>query len=89
MSDPIPIVGRRRSGTPLPRAGDPLLGRQDPALRPAPRSLTFSSRRRAAAKERGPIYRTRIGAHRRELNALLRLLTRLVAGRTLRELGYR
>jgi hypothetical protein len=36
-----------------------------------------------------PIYRTRIGAHRRELNALLRLPTRLVAGRTLRELGYR
>jgi hypothetical protein len=30
-----------------------------------------------------------IGAHRPELNALLRLLTRLVAGRTLRELGYR
>ena len=54
-----------------------------------PRYLSFSSHRRAAAKEQGPIYRSRIGAYRRELNPLLRLLTRLVAGRTLRELGYR
>lgn len=46
-------------------------------------------RRRAAAREQRPVYRSWIGVYRWELNSFLRLLTRLVAGRRLRELGYR
>lgn len=48
----------------------------------------LASHRRSAAGEPGPIYRSRVGAHRRELDPLLRLLCRVVAGSTLRELGY-
>jgi Sulfotransferase family len=54
-----------------------------------PRYLAFSSSRRAAANDPAAVYRSRVGAYQRELNPLLRLLFRLVAGRTLRELGYR
>lgn len=46
-----------------------------------------SSRRRTAGEARA-IYRSRVGAHRRELDPLLRLLLRVVSGPTLRELGY-
>jgi hypothetical protein len=45
--------------------------------------------RRAAVWEQGPVYRAWIGVCRRELHSLLRLLTGLVAGRRLREFGYR
>jgi hypothetical protein len=48
----------------------------------------FASDRRRSAGEPGAIYRSRVGAHRRELDPLLRLLCRLVGGGTLRELGY-
>jgi hypothetical protein len=55
-----------------------------------PRYLAFSSSRRAAAGDpAAAVYRSRVGAYRRELNPILRLLFRLVGGRTLRELGYR
>jgi sulfotransferase family protein len=53
-----------------------------------PRYAAFSSSRRTAAGERSAIYRSRVGAGRRELDPLLRLLVRLVDGATLRELGY-
>jgi len=49
----------------------------------------LASTRRRAAGEPGAIYRSRVGAHRRELDPLLRLLCRLVHAGTLRELGYR
>lgn len=48
----------------------------------------LASSRRRTAGEQGPIYRSRVGAHRRELDPLLRLLLRVVSGPTLRELGY-
>lgn len=54
---------------------------------PAP-YLAFSSNRRSMATERGPVYRSRIGAYRRELGPELRLLSRLLGGRELRALGY-
>jgi len=52
-------------------------------------STPSSRARRRAAGEPGAIYRSRVGAHRRELDPLLRLLCRLVHAGTLRELGYR
>ena len=54
-----------------------------------PRYVAFSSGRRSAAKEERAVYRSRVGAHRQELNLPLRLLTQLSAGRTLRALDYR
>ena len=48
----------------------------------------FSSERRREAGEQGPVYRSRVGAHRSELDALLRLLFRVRSGSTLRSLGY-
>lgn len=54
-----------------------------------PRYLAFSSRRRETAREAGPVYRSRIGAYRRELGPELRLLIRTLGGRELRALGYR
>ncbi len=48
----------------------------------------LASARRRSAGEPGAIYRSRVGAHRRELDPLLRLLCRAVHARTLRELGY-
>jgi hypothetical protein len=54
-----------------------------------PRYVAFSSGRRSAAKEQHAVYRSRVGVHRQELNPPLRLLTQLVAGRTLRALDYR
>jgi hypothetical protein len=54
-----------------------------------PRYLSFSSSRRAMAGEAGPVYRSRIGAYRRELGPELRLLIRMLGGRELRALGYR
>ena len=53
-----------------------------------PRYLAFSSRRRKMAREAGPVYRSRIGAYRRELGPELRLLIRTLGGRELRALGY-
>jgi hypothetical protein len=53
------------------------------------RYAAFSTSRRAAAGEQAAIYRSRVGAGRRELDPLLRLLVRLVDGPTLRKLGYR
>jgi Sulfotransferase family len=54
-----------------------------------PRYVAFSSGRRVATKEQQSVYRSRVGAHRQELSPPLRLLTQLVAGRTLRALDYR
>jgi hypothetical protein len=48
----------------------------------------FASSRRRDTAGTGPIYRSRVGAHRGELDPLLRLLLRVVDGSTLRELGY-
>jgi hypothetical protein len=53
-----------------------------------PRYATFASSRRAAIGDQRAIYRWRVGAHRRELDPLLRALFRLVCGRTLHKLGY-
>jgi hypothetical protein len=53
-----------------------------------PRYAAFTSSRRAAGDDQRAIYRWRVGAHRRELDPLLRGLFRLVCGRTLRRLGY-
>ena len=54
-----------------------------------PRYAAVSSSRRTAAGERSAIYRSRVGAGRRELNPPLRLLVTVLDNRTLRELGYR
>lgn len=48
-----------------------------------------AGRRRAAAGTAEPIYASRVGSHRRELDPFLRLLVRLFSGPMLRELGYR
>jgi hypothetical protein len=50
----------------------------------------FSRARRAAAGEDGRgVYQSRVGAHRREIDPVLRLLIRARSGRMLRALGYR
>jgi hypothetical protein len=48
----------------------------------------FAGSRRKQGGEKGDVYRSRVGAHRRELGPLLRLAVRWRAGSTLRELGY-
>jgi hypothetical protein len=53
------------------------------------RYLAFASSRRVASAERPPIYRSRVGSGHKELDPLLKLLVKMVAGRTLNELGYR
>ena len=49
---------------------------------------TEADRRRAAAGTDAPIYHSRVGTHRRELDPFLRLLVWIFSGRMLRELGY-
>jgi len=53
------------------------------------RYLAFASSRRVASAERPPIYRSRVGSGHKELDPLLKLLVKVVAGRTLNELDYR
>ncbi|MEV0943479.1 sulfotransferase family protein [Micromonospora wenchangensis] len=48
-----------------------------------------AERRRAAAGTDAPIYGSRVGTYRRELDPFLRVLVRVFSGATLRELGYR
>ena len=48
----------------------------------------FSGERRADASDTSAIYRTRVGAHRREIDPLLKTLVAVRAGSTLRALGY-
>jgi hypothetical protein len=48
----------------------------------------FSSDRRQDGSEDGPVYRSRVGAHRHEIDPLLRALIAIRAGSTLRALGY-
>ena len=48
----------------------------------------FSGERRANASDRSAVYRTRVGAHRREIDPLLKTLVAVRAGSTLRALGY-
>ncbi|MFI9639914.1 sulfotransferase family protein [Micromonospora sp. NPDC051925] len=48
-----------------------------------------ADRRRAAAGTDAPIYGSRVGTYRRELDPFLRVLVRVFSGATLRELGYR
>src|SRR6266508_118853 len=68
---------------------DPAVLAHDRAPHDVPeRYRDLASSRRRSAGEGGAIYRSRVGAHRRELDPLLRLLLRVVNGRTLRELGY-
>ncbi len=55
----------------------------------APRYGEFTSSRRSTTREGTAVYRSRVGAHRREVDPLLRTLVRVASGRTLRELGYR
>jgi Sulfotransferase family len=69
---------------------DPILLDHDQRPHDVPeRYLAFSSSRRTATARQPAIYRSRVGAGRRELDPLLRLLVTLHARRTLRELGYR
>jgi hypothetical protein len=49
----------------------------------------FVAGRRAAGDSPSAIYKHRVGAHKRELDPLLRFLFRLFSRRTLLELGYR
>jgi hypothetical protein len=49
----------------------------------------FVAGRRASAQEPSAIYKHRVGAHKHELDPLLRLLFRLFSNRTLSELGYK
>jgi hypothetical protein len=53
-----------------------------------PRYAAFTSSRRAAGDDQRAIYRWRVGAHRHELDPLLRAAFRVVSGRMLRKLGY-
>ncbi|QDY08364.1 sulfotransferase [Micromonospora sp. HM134] len=48
-----------------------------------------AERRRTAAGTDAPIYGSRVGTYRRELDPFLRVLVRIFSGATLRELGYR
>jgi Sulfotransferase family len=50
---------------------------------------SFNSARRRTAQERTAVYRSRVGAHRREMDPLLRVVFHLRSGGMLRELGYR
>jgi hypothetical protein len=69
---------------------DPILLEHDKRPHDVPeRYLAFSSSRRMANAQKPTIYRSRVGAGCRELDPLLRLLVTRLAGRTLRELGYR
>lgn len=54
----------------------------------APRYAEFTSSRRDTTQEQTAVYRSRVGAHRAEIDPLLRTLFGVTAGRTLRELGY-
>lgn len=49
---------------------------------------SFSSARRETAQEQTAIYRSRVGAHQREMDPVLRTLFHLRSGAMLRELGY-
>jgi len=49
----------------------------------------FSKDRRGDAGDGGAVYRSRVGAHRREIDPLLRTLFAVRAGSTLRALGYK
>lgn len=54
----------------------------------AERYERFARSRRETAREGGSVYRSRVGAYRREVDPLLRLLIRLRSGASLRETGY-
>jgi len=54
----------------------------------AGRYAAFSEGRRAAAGNGAAVYGSRVGAHAKENDVLLRVLTRLRQGPTLRSLGY-
>jgi len=54
----------------------------------AGRYQQFADGRRSASGSGGAVYRTRVGAHRREIDPLLRFLIWLRSGSTLRALGY-
>ena len=54
----------------------------------APRYATFTRTRREAANDQDSIYRSRVGAYKREADPLIQLLIRMRGGRTLRDLGY-
>lgn len=49
----------------------------------------FVASRKAGAEAGGPVYSSRVGSHRRDIDPLLGILIRLRAGRTLTDLGYR
>jgi hypothetical protein len=69
---------------------DPIVLEHDQRPHDVPeRYLSFAASRRVATTERPSIYRSRVGSGRRELDPVLRLVVRLLAGRTLQELGYR
>lgn len=55
----------------------------------ADKYAAFAGSRRREGNDAGSVYRSRVGAHRRELGVLLRLIVRVRAGARLRELGYR
>jgi len=50
---------------------------------------SFSSTRRQVSQEQAPVYRSRVGSHRREMDPLLRMLFHARSGGMLRQLGYR
>ena len=49
----------------------------------------FSGERRRGDADGAAVYRTRVGAHHREIDPLLRTVVAVRAGSTLRALGYR
>ena len=53
-----------------------------------PKKNDHRQQRKPAAKD-GAVYRSRVGAHRREVDPLLGALITLRAGATLRALGYK
>jgi hypothetical protein len=51
-------------------------------------NVSFSSERRGAGRDQAAIYRSRVGAHRSEMDPALRALLYVRSGGTLKELGY-
>jgi Sulfotransferase family len=68
---------------------DAVLHHEDHPHDVADKYAGFAGSRRQQGKDGGAVYRSRVGAHRRELGVVLRLLVRVRAGAQLRELGYR
>jgi len=67
---------------------DAVLHHEDFTHDVADKYAAFAGGRRQEGRDSGAVYRSRVGAGRKELGLPLRMLVRVRAGRELRELGY-